>query len=292
METFIASFIVGLMAAAMQHQSNASDFGMQNQYNERMWNLHSSPMARADELRQAGLSDSAIAQALTGYTGAGTTLQSAPMQPTDIMSHLYDLLGSANETKKTASDIKFNDASIEKMGVEAGYTGAQLKVYEATSKYLIERAGIENDFIKSGIRKNRAEASKSEAEADKIRLDARYQEIENYIKENTADDEIQKIKNEIKQQNKNFKLTDAQIDSLLANAAYMYEEAEALNILDDVKEKEAAEARFYEKFLQEYGVPYDVVKDVADTGVRVLDSVLGIFGIKVSSLTALIKKAK
>jgi hypothetical protein len=107
METFIASFIVGMIAAAMQHSNNISDMGMQNQYNERMWNLHSSPTARADELRMAGLSDSAIAQALTGYNGAGTTLNSAPMQPTDMMSHLYDLLGSANETKKTESDIKY-----------------------------------------------------------------------------------------------------------------------------------------------------------------------------------------
>jgi len=292
METFIASFIVGMIAAAMQHSNNISDMGMQNQYNERMWNLHSSPTARADELRMAGLSDSAIAQALTGYNGAGTTLNSAPMQPTDMMSHLYDLLGSANETKKTESDIKFNDASIEKMGIEAGYTGAQLKVYEATSKYLIERAGIENDFIKSSINKNESETKKIKAETDKISLDARYQEIENYIKENTADDEIKKIKNEIKQQNKNLELTDAQIESLLANAAYMYEQAEQINILDDVKEKEAAEAKFYEEFLKEFGVPYEVCKDVADTGVKVLESVIGMFGIKLSKITTLIKRAK
>ena len=80
MNEFFASLISGVVSLFMQnkmnekqHAQNISDWQMQNQYNERMYNNYNSPVARAEQLGDAGLSDAAIGQALSGFNGSGTT---------------------------------------------------------------------------------------------------------------------------------------------------------------------------------------------------------------------------
>ena len=87
MEEFFSALlkgIVGLFVSSVQHEQNLTDWSRQNEYNEMQYIKHGSPSARANEMHEAGLSDAAIGQALSGGSSNATMLSSAPLQPNNI----------------------------------------------------------------------------------------------------------------------------------------------------------------------------------------------------------------
>lgn len=143
----IAQLIGGLLAAYMQGDLNRKAVEETNLYNEEMYNEHMHPVARAKELKLAGLSDSAIGQALSG-AGSGTSLNlnSQPNQAPDIMNSILGALNAGNiandtENKKLTGDqIKQN---IKRAKLDYNHAVDEYNVYYHTMDKLIQMKDYE-----------------------------------------------------------------------------------------------------------------------------------------------------
>lgn len=292
MEEFIAALLGGLILSATQHGLNRYDWNAQNEYNEEMFNIHGSPSAIANDMSLAGMSDAGIASALGSYKGAGTQLMSSPLQPTNIDDSLLGMLGMYNETRKTSAEVDNLKADADKKAVEAGYTGLQAKMFSDAYKNILLSYDISNQEALSRTNKKLAEIDKIRDEQDILQTQKAILEIERYIKENSKDDSVKLIKQQIRVAASHANLNNKLIDESAAKIIYYTQQAQAIEDLKDVRDKEAAESRFYSEICNNTGLPYDVIKDIAGGAMQFIEKLLSAFGIPLSVVKKINVKTK
>lgn len=288
MEKFIASLISGVLMLFGQKKLNEDVWDKQNEYNELMYQKYNSPTAQSQELKKAGLSDSAIGQALSGYNGQSLDITSSPLQPANIMESLSGVAGLNNdearlklEEKNTESNVKLNKALIEKYGVEAGLTGKQLDYWTDAFQELVKQPWFENQKIAADI-------YRLEGETWKLNTDAMLNDLEYKYKIKFNEESLkhidllnQELEKNIEKIASDIGLNEVQKKYLAANIAYLYCEAAAITQLDDVRKKDAAEARYYMDLLEKSGKPYDVKLNRWKIGTDILNSVIKAAGLAV-----------
>lgn len=178
MEGFFASLVKGLITMIAQQQLNNYAMDRQNSYNERMFNQYGRPMSQASEMRMAGMSDAGIGAALSGYSGAGTTLQSAPLE-TAQFGDLFADMGQLLQNQKTGTEIKLNEigAKQAKQNLQKGLVEIRmLKVQHNISQ---NQYSLLRNTFNNMIRLSDAELQTKLAELEKLRTDiitSRYQQ--------------------------------------------------------------------------------------------------------------------
>lgn len=248
METFLSLLIQGalsLFGVAAQHELNREDWAAQNEYNETMYNKYNAPVARMEQLKNAGLSDSAIGQALSGSNGSSTMVSSAPIQPTNIMDAISGFGQLTNENQRVKNETDLKIANI--------------------------------DEIKQNIKKLAKETDRIEAEKEKINADTQLTEQEKkdlmnrievyeYSMENlktASDTELRKITRETQK-------------------AY-YDMRKALHE-NNVSAYDELAAKYKAGFLRKFHVPFDsdskfVMQIIKDIFGMMNDGILPEFGI-------------
>lgn len=280
MNEFFASLISGVVSLFMQnkmnerqHVQNISDWQMQNEYNEQMYNNYNSPVARAEQLSNAGLSDAAIGQALSGFNGSGTAIQSSPLQPTNIAEMFSSIFGNVNDTMRLGNETALNKSEIRLKGVENGLKGKELEYWEKAFDDIIKKPWFENQRIA-------AETYLINEQGFGQNIENSINDLEYKVQQATKDIRIDTIKLQFNKVASEIGLNEAQKQQAYANTLYLIAKIEEINQLKDVREREAAEARFYKDIIEKIGVPYGVVKDAADLGKDIIKSIFDMFGIK------------
>ena len=230
MEAFFSALIsgiIGLFISDQQHRQNISDWQMQNNYNENMYNEYNSPSARVEQLKNAGLSDAAIGQALSGFSGSGTSIASAPIQPNNISDSLSSIFGNINDTMRVGNETKLNYEEIKLKGLEQGLKGNELKLFEKTFNALAKKPYLENSLIKNEAfnyemdsNLKESQYNLNEALKNKYGVETDLLEIERYINSGTKSAKIRYIENQVRLQQSELNLNDAQIKNLTANIEF------------------------------------------------------------------------
>jgi len=117
MNPAIIAALIGVGSTIMQQIGNKVNADKQNQYNEDMYNKYSNPVARADQLRAAGMSDAGIGQALAGFNGAGTTIQASEIGNPDITGALSGLGQLLNDSKRVENETNLKDLQLQVMNM-------------------------------------------------------------------------------------------------------------------------------------------------------------------------------
>lgn len=156
MEDFWLALVKGALQLFGQYKINQSVMNQQNAFNEQMYNRYSNPEAQARQLKMAGMSDAGIGAALSGFNGAGTTIQSAPMETPQI-ADLFSDIGQIKTNKLTESEVKINkltskqirknieksDVEIHLLKVKHDISLKEFKVLKHSADYLIDKNDIE-----------------------------------------------------------------------------------------------------------------------------------------------------
>lgn len=288
-QAIIQAFLNGLQSMYIndyQHKQSIGDWNMQNNYNENMYNQYNSPVARAKQLSDAGLSDAAIGAALSGFNGSGTQIASAPMNPTNTSGILADVFGALNNTMLSNSETRLNNSNrrlnfveLAKRATEVGINFYNLKLLKKTLPALCDKPTLENDVLRGNIQNLIADYNLKNSQRRSTELDTQLKEIDRYIKEGTKNTQIEEIENRVKLQQQQFGLNDMQVKNITANIVYIKAQTDVINETKNVRKKEALEAEFYSNFLSKYGIPFNDAKDAILKGVNLIGSLFKIFGI-------------
>ena len=148
----VIAALVEAGVAVAQSIFNVSTAKNAEQRQENYYNKYSNPVAQREQLRNAGLSDSAIGQALSGFNGAGTTVQAYQPAAPDFSASIGELLNQYNQLRTTDKDIEQKTAEIEftqknkeklaneidKLKTENDYNKIQLDILEKTKQMVID----------------------------------------------------------------------------------------------------------------------------------------------------------
>ena len=285
MEQFFAALISGVMSyfasnqlQDKQHTQNIGDWQMQNRYNEQMYNEYNSPKARAEQLAEAGMSDAGIGSALSGFNGSGTSIVSSPMQPTNIGDMFSQMFGSINDTMRLGNESAKNRADIEQIGIENGIKGKELDYWMVAFDDICKKPFYENEKLA-------AETYLKYEEAFTENIKSQTADLELKIKNEGKEDLIKQIHQQVEINASQIGLNSAEAKQAETNCLWLAAKVEEINDLKDVRQKEAAEAKFYKELLEKLGIPYQTLKDAADLGTKIFDSITDIFGLKFLKIT-------
>lgn len=282
MEDFFSALlrgIVGLFVSNIQHEQNLTDWSRQNQYNEMQYMQHGSPAARAKELGEAGLSDAAIGQALSGGSSSATMLASAPLQPNNISEALNSAFTNINATEKLPHEIRELEAEVDLKGAQANLTKAQTRVYRRMADSIVNEAQWKADKAYWESVEKFNDVNMQLLEEEKRKLENLSLEIDNYIKDGQSTWLIKQVELNVQKTAAEIGLTEEQTKLATANAAYFIGNCKVIEELSDVRKQQAATAQFYNKIIEKYGVPYEVIKDGAQAVGQVLQTALSVFNV-------------
>lgn len=276
MEAFFAALISGVMAWFIndrQHDQNIQDWERQNTYNENMYNQYNSPQSRARQLREAGMSDAGIGSALSGVGGSSPMIYGSPMQPTNINDGLNSAFGSIMDSLRVHNETEINKAEVKLKGIENGIKGKELEYWEKAFEEIVSKPFNENQKLA-------AEAYLINEKGFGQNIENSIQDLELKVSESTKNVRIETIKLEFDKKAAEIGLTEAQAKQAYENTLYLIAKRNEINQLTDVREREAAEARFYKEFMEKIGIPYDSVKDLGEFVNEIIKTILNTFGLK------------
>lgn len=277
--TFWQYLLASLGVVAAQEGVNLFNMDHQNAHNLEVYEQYNTPIAQAKQLKDAGVSDAGIGQALTGHQGASIDLTSAPMQPNNMTDAINSMTNMFNDTRRLDNETTYNKAAVANLFQDFEIKGWKLKECAATFDNLVNKSFFEVEKLKSDIDVNKSDIDVNKSVIDVNNADKTLKENqselvshESLIKEVESIyavefneqqlEHLRKLNDELGEKialiQSQLGLNKTQAAMFRANIVYLMAEATAIGEMKDVRKREAAESRFYNQFLEQHGKPYEV----------------------------------
>lgn len=304
--TFWQYLLASIGVVAAQEGLNLFNMDKQNTHNLDVYEKYNTPLAQAEQLKAAGVSDAGIGQALTGHQGASIDLTSAPMQPNNMTDAINSMTNMFNDTRRVENETTYNKAAVANLFQDFEIKGWKLKECEATFDNLVNKSFFDVEKLKSDIDKNKSDIKKNESDiavnesqvevnkaeetlkknqADLVSHEALIKEIESIYTVEFNDQQLEHLRKlneeldgKIELIQSQLGLDKAQAAMFRANIVYLMAEATAIGEMKDVRKREAAEARFYNQFLVDHGKPYEVRLNRWKIGTEIFGSTIKAVG--------------
>ena len=263
-----------IKTTAMTNKANKELAEQQNQWNREQWedeNAYNHPAEQAKRLKEAGLSDAAAAQAVTGgqagrLQSANLANQVAPPAPSipdfsglDSMS----IIGIARQfeaLRKESADADITETNAEWQD-EIIFTELDAKRAAAWATADANRREnelhpykIQQDYYKAKSDKEYVGYLKSQKRLANLNCDKVQQEISVFMKKSQA--EIDEIAARIENLGKQGKVLDAQEENIKASTNKINQETSNLQKDGELKKLEI-EAKELQNIMAETGLPQD-----------------------------------
>lgn len=219
-EVIAALIQVGAMLT--QQGINIFSSNQAQQKNEEYYNQYGSPVAIRKQMRDAGMSDAAIGQKITGV-GGGTVLQSVQAQPADYQNAIGNLVEKMQGVEK-------NEKELDEMDLD------------------IIQKRLQNESQRINNRSARYNLAKLPWELKKLKYEAGISEEAYQVARYTFDDMVNMTGKQLKQMD--AALTKAYVEIIGA----LYD--------NDVKKYDATIANFKYELSHNLGVPIEKLEQL------------------------------
>ena len=263
-----------IKTTAATNKANKELAELQNQWNLEQWhreNEYNHPAEQAKRLKEAGLSDAAAAQAVSG--GQSGRLQSAnlsnqvappaPQVPDLSGLNSMSIIGIARQLealRKESADADITETNAEWQDeivfteVDAKRVAARATADANTRENELHPYRIQQDYYKAQSDKEYIGHLKAQTRLANLNCDKLQQEISVFMKKSQA--EIDEIAARIENLGKQGKVLDAQHENIQANTAKTNQETTNLKKEEKLKELEI-DAKELQNIMSQTGLPQD-----------------------------------